>query len=153
MYRGRGRGPVLASPSMRSRMRFIIAIALAVGLGGYLAYASLGGALETYAGPAELTAAKTYRLNGTVGPGAPVKNAAGLAQSSEGLHFTVVDKDNPGAKVPVVYRGSVPDQFKVGREVVLTGKLENGTFVAKNDSLVTLCPSKFSDKPGDTSPT
>ena len=153
MYRGRGRGPVLASPPMRSRMRFIIAIALAVGLGGYLAYASLGGALETYAGPAELTAAKTYRLNGTVGPGAPVKNAAGLAQSSEGLHFTVVDKDNPGAKVPVVYRGSVPDQFKVGREVVLTGKLENGTFVAKNDSLVTLCPSKFSDKPGDTSPT
>ena len=153
MYRGRGRGPVLASPSMRSRMRFIIAIALAVGLGGYLAYASLGGALETYAGPAELTAAKTYRLNGTVGPGAPVKNAAGLAQSSEGLHFTVVDKDNPGAKVPVVYRGSVPDQFKVGREVVLTGKLENGTFVAKNDSLVTLCPSKFSDQPGDTSPT
>ncbi|HTI33380.1 MAG TPA: cytochrome c maturation protein CcmE [Miltoncostaea sp.] len=138
---------------MRSRMRFIIAIALAVGLGGYLAYASLGGALETYAGPAELTAAKTYRLNGTVGPGAPVKNAAGLAQSSGGLHFTVVDKDNPGAKVPVVYRGSVPDQFKVGREVVLTGKLENGTFVAKNDSLVTLCPSKFSDKPGDTSPT
>jgi cytochrome c-type biogenesis protein CcmE len=134
-------------------MRFIIAIALAVGLGGYLAYASLGGALETYAGPAELTAAKTYRLNGTVGPGAPVKNAVGLAQSSEGLHFTVVDKDNPGAKVPVVYRGSVPDQFKVGREVVLTGKLENGTFVAKNDSLVTLCPSKFSDKPGDTSPT
>ena len=153
MYRGRGRVPVLASPSMRSRMRFIIAIALAVGLGGYLAYASLGGALETYAGPAELTAAKTYRLNGTVGPGAPVKDAAGLAQSSEGLHFTVVDKDNPGAKVPVVYRGSVPDQFKVGREVVLTGKLENGTFVAKNDSLVTLCPSKFSDKPGDTSPT
>ena len=34
-----------------------------------------------------------------------------------------------------------------------TGKLENGTFVARNDSLVTLCPSKFSDRPDDTSPT
>jgi cytochrome c-type biogenesis protein CcmE len=145
-------GPVLASPPMRSRMRFIIAIALAVGLGGYLAYASLGGALETYAGPSELTAAKTYRLNGKVGAGAP-KDAAGLAQSSEGLHFTVVDKEDPSKTVPVVYRGSVPDQFKVGREVVVTGKLENGTFVARNDSLVTLCPSKFSDQPGDTSPT
>ncbi len=144
---------MLASPPMRSRMRFIIAIALAVGLGGYLAYASLGGALETYAGPSELTAAKTYRLNGKVAPGAPVKDAAGLAQSSEGLHFTVVDKEDPSKTVPVVYRGSVPDQFKVGREVVLTGKLENGTFVARNDSLVTLCPSKFSDQPGDTSPT
>jgi len=137
---------------MRSRMRFIIAIALAVGLGGYLAYASLGGALETYAGPSELTSQKTYRLNGTVGPGAP-KDAAGLANSSEGLRFTVVDKEDTSKTVQVLYRGSVPDQFKVGREVVLTGQLENGTFVARNDSLVTLCPSKFSDKPGDTSPT
>jgi hypothetical protein len=25
--------------------------------------------------------------------------------------------------------------------------------VARNDSLVTLCPSKFTDQPGDTSPT
>ncbi len=145
-------GPVLASPPMRSRMRFIVAIALAVGLGGYLAYASLGGALETYAGPSELQAGTTYRLNGIVGPGAP-KDAAGLAQSSEGLRFTVVDKEDPSKTVPVVYRGSVPDQFKVGREVVMTGELENGTFVARNDSLVTLCPSKFTDQPGDTSPT
>ena len=145
-------GPVLASPPMRSRMRFIVAIALAVGLGGYLAYASLGGALETYAGPSELTTAKTYRLNGIVAPGAP-KDAAGLAQSSEGLRFTVVDKEDPSKTVPGVYRGSVPDQFKVGREVVMTGELENGTFVARNDSLVTLCPSKFTDQPGDTSPT
>ena len=137
---------------MRSRMRFIIAIALAVGLGGYLAYASLGGALETYAGPSELTSEKTYRLNGTVAPGAP-KDAAGLANSSEGLRFTVVDKEDTSKTVSVLYRGSVPDQFKDGREVVLTGKLENGTFVARNDSLVTLCPSKFSDEPGDTSPT
>jgi cytochrome c-type biogenesis protein CcmE len=137
---------------MRSRMRFIIAIALAVGLGGYLAYASLGGALETYAGPSELTSQKTYRLNGTVGAGAP-KDAAGLANSSEGLRFIVVDKEDTSKTVQVLYRGSVPDQFKVGREVVLTGQLENGTFRARNDSLVTLCPSKFSDKPGDTSPT
>ena len=112
---------------MRSRMRFIIAIALAVGLGGYLAYASLGGVLR--------------------GPG------AGLANSSEGLRFTVVDKEDTSKTVQVLYRGSVPDQFKVGREVVLTGKLENGTFVARNDSLVTLCPSKFTETPGDTSPT
>ena len=46
----------------------------------------------------------------------------------------------------------MPDQFKVGREVVVTGKLENGTFVARNDSLVTLCPSKFTDDAGRHEP-
>ena len=137
---------------MRSRLRFLVAIGLALVLGGYLAYTSLGGSLETYAGPAELTAQKTYRLNGKVAPGAP-KDAAGLAQTDAGLRFVVLDKEDPAKSVAVLYRGSVPDQFKDGREVVLTGQLENGTFVARNDSLVTLCPSKFTDRPDDTSPT
>ena len=137
---------------MRSRLRFIIAISLAVGLGAWLAWTSLGGSLETYAGPGELATSTetTYRLNGRVAPGAP-KDAAGLAQSEEGLRFTVVDKENPAERVRVLYRGSVPDQFKDGREVVVTGRIEDGTFVARNDSLITLCPSKFSDRPEDTS--
>ena len=45
----------------------------------------------------------------------------------------------------------MPDQFKQGREVVVTGAIEDGVFVARNDSLITLCPSKFTDRPGDTS--
>jgi cytochrome c-type biogenesis protein CcmE len=130
---------------MRSRLRFVVAISLAVVLGGWLAYTSLGGSMETYAAPGELSTAKTYRLNGKVAGGSP-KEAAALAQSDAGLTFTVVGKDDPSQRVKVLYRGSVPDQFKDGREVVVTGKLENGTFVAKTDSLVTLCPSKFTDK-------
>ncbi len=101
--------------------------------------------METYAAPGELSAAKTYRLNGTVATGSP-KDAAAQAQSDAGLTFTVVDKADPSQRVKVLYRGSVPDQFKDGREVVVTGTLENGTFMAKPDSLVTLCPSKFTDK-------
>ena len=134
---------------MRSRLRFVIALGLAVVLGGWLAYTSLGGTLETYSGPGELVAQKTYRLNGTVATGSP-KDAAGRAQSAEGLSFTVVDKEDPSATVPVLYRGDVPDQFKDGREVVVTGTLEDGTFVARPDSLVTLCPSKFTDAAGDS---
>ena len=136
---------------MRSRLRFIIAISLAVVLGGWLAWTSIGGSLETYAGPGELavSADTTYRLNGTVAQGAPA-DAAARAQSSEGLRFTVVDKEDPAQRVRVLYRGSVPDQFKVGREVVVTGSVERGTFVARNDSLITLCPSKFTDRPEDT---
>jgi cytochrome c-type biogenesis protein CcmE len=136
---------------MRSRLRFIVAIGLAVVLGGGLLFYSVGGAMETYAGPGELTSAKTYRLNGTVAPGSPA-DPAGRAQSSEGLRFRVIDKENPGQAVTVLYRGSVPDQFKDGREVVVTGTLEGDTFVARNDSLVTLCPSKFTDHPDDQTP-
>ena len=130
---------------MRSRLRFIIAIGLAVVLGAWLAWTSLGGSLETYAGPGEIAAAPgdtTYRLNGRV--------AAAAAQSAGGLRFTVVDKQNAHQRVRVLYRGTVPDQFKVGREVVVTGTVQGGTFVAKNDSLITLCPSKFTDRPDDT---
>ena len=32
--------------------------------------------------------------------------------------------------MPVVYKGSVPDQFRVGRDVVVDGRLRNGVFVA-----------------------
>lgn len=130
---------------MRSRLRFVIALSLAVVLGGWLAYTSLGGTLETYASPGNLTAKETYRLNGKVAPGAP-KDAPGLAQSEAGLVFTVADKTQPAKTVKVLYHGQVPDQFKVGREVVVTGTLQNGTFVARTDSLITLCPSKFVDK-------
>ena len=54
---GPGAGVTIAA--VRSRLRFILAIGLALVLGGWLAYTSLGGSLETYAGPSELAAGKT----------------------------------------------------------------------------------------------
>ena len=45
--------------------------------------------------------------------------------------------------MPVTYTGVVPDPFREGREVIVSGELKNGTFVAERDSLVTKCPSKF----------
>ena len=57
----------------------------------------------------------------------------------------VVDRDGSHS-VPVSYTGTVPDPFREGREVIVTGKLEDGTFVAEHDSLVTKCPSKFSEE-------
>ena len=47
--------------------------------------------------------------------------------------------------MPVRYTGGgVPDAFRENRRVIVTGKLEGGTFVAERDSLVTKCPSKYS---------
>jgi cytochrome c-type biogenesis protein CcmE len=45
----------------------------------------------------------------------------------------------------VTYTGVVPDPFREGREVIVSGELKNGTFVAERDSLVTKCPSKFTN--------
>jgi cytochrome c-type biogenesis protein CcmE len=137
---------------MRSRLRFSIAIGLAAVLGAWLLFSSLGGALETYAGPGEVQAGTTYRLNGLVAPGVP-DDAPQRAQSVEGLRFTLLDKDSAGQKVQVLYRGTVNDTFKSGREIVVTGELQQGTFVAKRNSMLTLCPSKFSDQPSDTEKT
>lgn len=53
---------------------------------------------------------------------------------------------NGTATVAVLYRGSVPDLFKVGRHIVLDGRFRHGTFVGKRDSLVTKCPSKYAPK-------
>ena len=45
-----------------------------------------------------------------------------------------------------------PAEAPGGREVVVTGSVRDGVFVAKADSLVTLCPSKFTDRPDDSTP-
>ena len=50
----------------------------------------------------------------------------------------------------VVYKGSVPDLFAPGRDLVVEGELRNGTFVATPGTMVTKCPSKYTAiKPPD----
>ena len=97
----------------------------------------------------KLTAGSTYRLNGLVAEGSP-RDAAARAQSEEGLRFFLIDKEDHSKRVQVLYRGSVPDTWKDGRELVLTGELRNGVFQAERGSMLALCPSKFTDRPEDT---
>jgi cytochrome c-type biogenesis protein CcmE len=50
-----------------------------------------------------------------------------------------------GSKMPVSYRGTIPDLFKAGADVVVEGKLNPaGTFEA--DVLLTKCASKYDAK-------
>lgn len=131
---------------MKSKPRFVISLALAALVGGALVWMVFGGSLETYTSPGAMVEGKTYRLNAIVATGSP-KDAAAEALSPKGVRFTVQSKVNPSERVPVVYHGIVPEQFKDGREVVVTGRLVNGVFVAERDKLLTKCPSKFQGKP------
>ncbi|WP_410960874.1 cytochrome c maturation protein CcmE, partial [Salmonella sp. SAL4360] len=61
--------------------------------------------------------------------------------------FRVRDIDGGNrSTVTVLYTGSVPDQFKVGRDLVVDGQLKGATFVAVPGSMVTKCPSKYTAK-------
>ncbi len=67
-----------------------------------------------------------------------------VEHAGEDLRFRIRDRDGTHS-VPVSYTGVVPDPFREGREVIVSGELQRGTFVAERDSLVTKCPSKFTE--------
>lgn len=87
----------------------------------------------------------TVQLTGTVVANS-VRNARGGA-----LDFRLQDRTNYGPAVEVAYSGSVPPTFRVGRELIVTGELRGGTFVAQPGSMITKCPSKYSAAPSRTS--
>ena len=121
-------------------MRLVVALSVAAVLAVFLLYTSFAGGATESLRPSQLEGQEgEIQLAGiVVGP------VTGDARGS-GLRFTLKDFDGP-AKVAVVYTGSVPDLFKIGRHVYLRGELENGVFVGKKDSLVTKCPSKYEPK-------
>jgi len=127
-------------PARKRRIRLGVALGAAVLLAAALVYVSFSASTEAKQ-PSELLSSgsgDTYELTGVVVDGS-------VDRKDTQLRFDVRDRDGT-ASVPVDYTGTVPDPFREGREVIVTGKLEDGTFVAERDSLVTKCPSKFSEE-------
>jgi cytochrome c-type biogenesis protein CcmE len=127
-------------PSRKRKIRLVVALGAAVLLAGGLMFTSFTADTPATT-PSQLLASKgsgDYKLTGKVVDGS-------VKRSGEKLSFAVRDRSGT-ASVPVAYTGVVPDPFREGREVVVDGKLQGGTFVAERDSLVTKCPSKFQNK-------
>ena len=123
-----------------SPVRLVIALSVAAVLAIFLLYVSVAGGTPSIQ-PSQLAGHKgNVALVGKV-----VGTPEGDGHAANGLRFDLQDVKG-GASVPVVYRGSVPDQFKTGRELRLEGQLRNGVFVAKKDSMRTKCPSKYTAK-------
>ena len=132
-------------PARKRRIRLIVALSAAVLLASALVYTSFSAATEAST-PSQLlkggrSSDRSVELTGKVAAGS-------VHKSGDTLRFAIRDRNGTGPKVPVVYTGVVPDPFRVGREVIVTGKLKDGTFIGERDSLVTKCPSKFQTKPG-----
>lgn len=121
-------------PSRKRKLRLAVALGVAVCLASALVYTSFSASSEA-AKPSELREGRSYELTGKV-----VKDS--VRRDGDELRFEVRDRDGTES-VPVTYAGVVPDPFRAGREIIVSGELKGGTFVAERDSLVTKCPSKF----------
>jgi cytochrome c-type biogenesis protein CcmE len=126
-------------PSRKRRLRLAVALSVALLLAGALVYTSFSAGTEASTPSAVVARAepgRSYEVTGKVATGS-------VKRAGEELRFHIRDRKG-GTSVPVLYRGVVPDPFREGREVIVSGELKGGTLVGERDSLVTKCPSKFS---------
>jgi cytochrome c-type biogenesis protein CcmE len=104
---------------------------------GYLVYSATGSSAEYYVTISEMRAHPSdsnVRVLGVVQDDV-VRNEGGLH-----VYFTASEG---GQTMPVDYRGSLPDIFRPGVQVVVDGRLgADGVFHAR--TLQAKCPSRFS---------
>ena len=130
-----------------SPARLVIALSVAGVLAVFLLYTSIAGGGNPSIMPSDLgRRTEKVQLAGiVVGPVRGDSHAGGL-------RFALKDiRGSASTRVPVRYRGSVPDLFRAGREIVVVGRLQSGTFVAEPGSMITKCPSKYAPKQSDDS--
>jgi cytochrome c-type biogenesis protein CcmE len=127
-------------PRNGSPARLVIALSVAAVLAVFLLYTSIAGG-----GTPQLQPSQLHGHTGKVSLGGLVVGKPAGDAHGAGLRFTIRDPKGT-AHVPVLYRGTVPDLFQSGRDVLVDGRMQNGVFVAVPGSLLTKCPSKYSPK-------
>lgn len=100
-------------PRKKNTCMYLVAALLFLGGLGYLVFSGLSENTVYFLNVSEARAAtadklQAARLFGTVAPDNLLKNVDG-----PGASFLLQDKDDAGLTLPVVYRGAVPDTFKV----------------------------------------
>jgi cytochrome c-type biogenesis protein CcmE len=136
----------VSSSAPKRHVRLAVALVVASLLGTFAVYTAIAGDSTPVLGVAAAQASDhgAIKLVGTV------VSTKGDAGSAAGMRFTLADALGKPARMVVVYHGAVPDAYRVGRSVVVDGRVRGGVFEAKADSLVTKCPSKYQDTPAST---
>jgi cytochrome c-type biogenesis protein CcmE len=121
----------------------VIALFVAAILSVFLLYTSIAGGGNPSIAPSALQGRTgEVQLAGlVVGPVVGDAHAGGLRFGLEDI-----GGKSKSRVVVVRYTGSVPDLFKVGRHIVIDGRLRKGVFVAEPGSMITKCPSKYAPK-------
>ena len=124
------------------RIRLVVSLGAALLLATALIYTSFNASSEAKT-PSQLlqtTASpdRSYQLTGKVVDGS-------IKRDGDVTSFEVRDRTGD-AKVAVRYKGAIPDTFRAGREIIITVKQRGDVYIGEHDSLITKCPSKFTDK-------
>ena len=118
-----------------------MALAIAMLLAVFLLYTAVVGNSTPVLQPSNLAG-----HTGTVSLTGEVIGPVSGDSHTTGLDFGLKDISGTSPVIPIDFHGSVPDLFKVGRHVNLTGEMKNGTFVATD--MTTKCPSKYTSTNG-----
>ncbi len=136
------------TPPRKRQVKLVVSLTLAVALASGLIYTSFSAA-DPALTPSQLARQSkpgaTVQLTGTVVKGSVRDLPDGV------VDFGLADRTGGPTSVRVHYSGSVPPTFRVGRELIVTGELRRGTFVAQPGSMITKCPSKYSAAPSGSS--
>jgi cytochrome c-type biogenesis protein CcmE len=136
------------TPPRKRQVRLVVSLTLAVLLASGLIYTSFASS-DSALSPSQLLlqarAGENVQLTGTVVKGSVRELADGQTD------FRLADRAGGGRSVLVTYSGSVPPAFQPQRELIVTGALKAGTFVAQPGSMITKCPSKYSAAPSGSS--
>ena len=103
--------------------RLVVALAIAGLLAVFLVYTALSGTTPALQ-PSNLAGhtGKVVSLTGKVTAIVPGSDA----HTPAGLQFKLHNINGVSPTIPIVYHGSVPDLFKIGRDVNVTGVMSGG---------------------------
>ncbi len=131
---------------MTSSLKWLGLGAVVAACVGYLVFSATGSSAEYYQTVAEL---RSHGSTGNVRVLGTVQDD--VVRSDGGLHVRFTAAQG-GQTMPVDYRGTVPDIFRPGIQVVVDGRMgSDGVFRAR--TLEAKCPSKFSSAQVEGAPT
>ena len=122
------------------KKKYLIGGVILVAAMGYLLYIAFGSSTVYYVTVSELldkgqdTYDANIRVTGKIAEGSIEWNAEELE-----LKFAVVEG---GASLPVIYKGSKPDGFKAGADIMVEGKYSPEK-IFRASSIIMKCPSKY----------
>src|SRR5919204_3116384 len=107
-------------PNVKRKIRLVVALSAAVLLAVALIYTSFSASSEAKQ-PSDLLNASpggSYQMTGIVVPGS-------IRHRGSELDFRMADRDGSKESIPVRYHGEIPDPFRSGREVIVTGTVSD----------------------------
>lgn len=125
----------------KNSRKFLVAGLLIVGSISYLVYAGIKETSVFYLTVSEalsspvMKTGQDFRMEGSVLEGSISRAADSLA-----VEFAITDNEK---EMPVRYKGSIPDMFEEGIDVVVQGRFDATSAKFEAHTLLTSCPSKY----------